>query len=93
MSLELDLEETILWATLIIAFAGGMISLGVRILLDSRHQKLGPILFFSAMLLVSGVTIAALGCGSHCWISGGGALLFMCLVGTISPSERPAAVI
>ena len=76
-------ETTIFWITLVVAFGGGLSALAARSMAVTCGSACAQRLFFGAMFLVAGVTLLALGAGHGCWISGGGSLLFMSLVGTI----------
>ena len=78
-----QLEATVFWVTLIVAFCGGIASLVARSMASACPSSCAQHVFFGAMFLVASVTLIALGTGHSCWISGGGSLLFMSLVGTI----------
>ena len=79
------LEGLLVWMTLAIAFGGGMVAVVARGMVLDPPAALpwAGRIFFGAMVAVALVTLVALAAGHGCWISGGGSLLFMALVGTI----------
>ncbi|HFB98436.1 MAG TPA: hypothetical protein ENJ62_04785 [Bryobacterales bacterium] len=84
-------ESVVVWTTLAIAFGGGVIAVVARGMVADPPGALpwAGRLFFGAMAAVALVTLVALAAGHGCWISGGGSLLFMALVGTIDSGRAP----